>query len=67
MMKFLYLFIAIFLISCLSDNVTVCDCLETTYSELTKMSEKEFDKKCDALAEELGMKEFNKRAETCHW
>jgi len=62
-----YLFIAIFLISCSSNSVTVCDCLETKYSELTKMSEKEFDEKCDALAERLGEKEFTKRAEKCQF
>ena len=62
-----FLIIAIFLISCSSNNVTVCDCLETKYSELTKMSEEEFDEKCDALAEKLGMKEFNKRAEKCQF
>ena len=62
-----FLIIAIFLISCSSNSVTVCDCLETKYSELTKMSEKEFDEKCDALAEKLGMKEFNKRAEKCQF
>ena len=62
-----FLIIAIFLISCSSNSVTVCDCLETLYSELTKMSEEEFDEKCDALAEKLGMKEFNKRAEKCQF
>ncbi|MBH76056.1 MAG: hypothetical protein CMP68_02720 [Flavobacteriales bacterium] len=62
-----FLIIAIFLISCSSNSVTVCDCLETKYSELTKMSEEEFDEKCDALAEKLGMKEFNKRAEKCQF
>ena len=62
-----FLIIAIFLISCSSNIVTVCDCLETKYSELTKMSEEEFDEKCDALAEKLGMKEFNKRAEKCQF
>ena len=67
-MKYLFfLIIAIFLISCSSNSVTVCDCLETKYSELTKMSEEEFDEKCDALAEKLGMKEFNKRAEKCQF
>ena len=62
-----FLIITIFLISCSSNSVTVCDCLETKYSELTKMSEEEFDEKCDALAEKLGMKEFNKRAEKCQF
>ena len=62
-----FLIIAIFLTSCSSNSVTVCDCLETKYSELTKMSEEEFDEKCDALAEKLGMKEFNKRAEKCQF
>lgn len=62
-----FLIIAIFLISCSSNSLTVCDCLETKYSELTKMSEEEFDEKCDALAEKLGMKEFNKRAEKCQF
>lgn len=62
-----FLIIAIFLISCSSNSLTVCDCLETKYSELTKMSEDEFDEKCDALAEKLGMKEFNKRAEKCQF
>ena len=62
-----FLIIAIFLISCSSNSVTVCDCLETKYSELTKMSEEEFDEKCDALAAKLGMKEFNKRAEKCQF
>ena len=62
-----FLIIAIFLISCSTNSVTVCDCLETKYSELTKMSEEEFDEKCDALAEKLGMKEFNKRAEKCQF
>ena len=62
-----FLIIAIFLISCSSNSVTVCDCLETKYSELTKMSEEEFDEKCDALAEKLGMKEFNKIAEKCQF
>ena len=62
-----FLIIAIFFISCSSNSVTVCDCLETKYSELTKMSEEEFDEKCDALAEKLGMKEFNKRAEKCQF
>tara|TARA_B100000900_G_scaffold377005_1_gene360087 strand:- start:1456 stop:1659 length:204 start_codon:yes stop_codon:yes gene_type:complete len=67
-MKYLFfLIIAIFLISCSSNSVTVCDCLETKYSELTKMSEEEFDEKCDALAEKLGMKEFSKRAEKCQF
>ena len=62
-----FLIIAIFLISCSSNSVTVCDCLETKYSELTKMSEEEFDEKCYALAEKLGMIEFNKRAEKCQF
>ena len=62
-----FLIITIFLISCSINSVTVCDCLETKYSELTKMSEEEFDEKCDALAEKLGMKEFNKRAEKCQF
>tara|TARA_Y100000589_G_scaffold268399_1_gene260165 strand:+ start:1539 stop:1742 length:204 start_codon:yes stop_codon:yes gene_type:complete len=62
-----FLIITIFLISCSINSVTVCDCLEIKYSELTKMSEEEFDEKCNALAEKLGLKEFNKRAEKCQF
>ncbi len=65
MKNLFYLFIAIFLLSCSSNSVTVCDCVETKYSELTKMSKNEFDEKCDALVERLGMKEFSTRAEKC--
>ena len=55
-----FLIIAIFLTSCSSNSVTVSDCLETKYSEFTKMSEEEFDEKCDALSGKIRDEEFNK-------
>ena len=48
------------------NNISVCACLETKYSELTKMSEKEFDKKCEKLFNDLGVEKALKSTKNCN-
>tara|TARA_B100001750_G_C15449715_1_gene568253 strand:- start:378 stop:701 length:324 start_codon:yes stop_codon:yes gene_type:complete len=72
MKQLLLIFLFSLLLSCNTDSstqdnhdVSVCSCLETKYSELTKISEQEFDKQCNALFSKLGLEKILKRTKKC--